>query len=327
MPNRVYAGTWAPVAPPTMRHILAQILPPQLAQDDVARTTSMHFMAPATNPLHFASQVRQFGEVTAILMTLSAMRVLRGIPSTAGMIHVGFVLSGTVILRPLDEEPIFLGPGDVCSISDWSQFEVESTDSTRGLHLLLPESRLLAHGVRQPGLRTVLDGPRSLRAPLRTFALSLSDPSWQPSAVGALAAEQALEHLVAGLFLERRVPTADRDDERLALVARALAEVAKQHTNPGLNPATLAQRLTVSLRHLQRAFEATDTTLARSIWHARIQAASMLLSSPDAPNLTMAEIATRSGFSSTFELRSAFRSEFGVLPSEYRDSRRGETRA
>ncbi len=41
----------------------------------------------------------------------------------------------------------------------------------------------------------------------------------------------------------------------------------------------------------------------------------------------MAEVAYRSGFSSTFELRSAFRGEHGVLPSEFRVEPPAQSRA
>jgi AraC-like DNA-binding protein len=101
-------------------------------------------------------------------------------------------------------------------------------------------------------------------------------------------------------------------------MSRALADVARNSTLQALTPTRLAQRLGVSLRHLQRAFEGSGMTVAHAIAIARLRTACLLLSSPGAGAITLADVAHRAGFRSTFELRSAFRGEYGVLPSEYR---------
>jgi AraC-like DNA-binding protein len=129
------------------------------------------------------------------------------------------------------------------------------------------------------------------------------------------------------MFLEHQTVPADHVGEREALVARATAEIARHHSSTALTPASLAGLLSVSLRHLQRAFGENGITIARSIMCARVRTAAMLLSSPDAPELTIAEVAYRSGFRSTFELRSAFRVEHGVLPSEFRSNPQVQMRA
>ncbi len=117
---------WSPVPVLTMQHILGQMVPPGPEIQELARSMAPRFLVPTPSPLHFATQQRRFGQITAILMTVSALRVLRGLGSTAGTTHVGFVLSGAVILKPIDGEPITLTAGDVCSISDWSRYEVEA---------------------------------------------------------------------------------------------------------------------------------------------------------------------------------------------------------
>lgn len=318
------SANWAPISIPTMRHILDRMAPPGLLNDDDLRSFTQLFLAPSRGILHFATQRRDFGEIAAVLMTVSSLRVRRGFASTSGTTHVVFVLSGSLTLRRSGDEPIELGIGEICSIGDWSKFEGECSEGTRVLHLMIPEARLRARGIRQPDLRFLLGGSGSLGTPLRNFALSVSDPSWHPSEVGSLIAEHTIEDLLVGMFLEHESLSADHTEEQEELVARALAVIAKSSRAHELRPVVVASRLTVSLRHLQRAFEANGITLAHSISQARVRTATLLLSSPSAHYLTMAQVADRSGFSSTFELRSAFRAEYGKLPSDFRDSGRAK---
>lgn len=271
---------------------------------------------PRPGSLHFATLVRRFGRITAIVLTVSALRATGGLRGP-GTRHIGFVLSGAVTLTPPDGPPVTLHPGDACSVGDLTDVDVETAEGTRILHLIASERRLLARGVRQPAGLVVLDATRSLRGPLRNFVLSVADPSWRPSEVGALVAEQTIEDLLVGMLLEHQ-SAVDRAREREALMARALADVARHSNRPSLTPARLAEHLGVSLRHLQRSFEGSGMTVAHAIALARLRTASLLLSSPTAIRMTMAEVASRAGFRSTFELRSAFRGEFGVLPSQYR---------
>lgn len=307
---------WVPVPLATMSQVVEQLGP---VDGEHARSLRLSVRVPVARALRIAIRRRQLGGITALLTTASELRVEPGIAPTAGTLYVGFVLSGAITLIPQDGPTVVLGAGDVWAVCDWSRVEIQCADTTRALHLILPESRMLARGVRPTARLMVLDGFRSLRTPLRNFALSVADPGWVPTVVGELVAERTLEDLLVGLFLEHQlVSDTGRPEGRVALRARALAETGRSHTNTALNPALLAERLSVSLRHLQRAFEGSGTTVAQAISAARLRTATMLLAATDTSRYTMAEIAHRSGFASTFELRSAFRTEFGMLPSDYR---------
>ena len=91
---------------------------------------------------------------------------------------------------------------------------------------------------------------------------------------------------------------------------------------PRLTPAVVAARLSVSLRHLQRAFENADQSVAHAIARRRAESAALMLVSPTASGHTMQQIAHDCGFSSAFELRAAFREHYAMLPSEYRNDAR-----
>lgn len=261
------------------------------------------------------------GSTAVALISMSAMRV-RDLPfARAHTVHLAFVLEGLVTMRPRDGVPVDLGPGDVSLISNWALFDVECRDETRVLHILMSESILRERGVRVRAARFRLEGPRTLGAPLRALALALVDPTWTPSAPAARAAERGLEDLAVAFLLEAEDSHFDHEDLRAQLRRRALDEVAARHRDATLTPRVLAGALGVSLRHLQRGFEGTGTTIAHHITRHRARSAAELLASPGADALTVAEVARATGFGSAFELRSAFRAQYGMLPSDYRAQR------
>ncbi len=289
--------------------------------DDVLRSVARAFQVREHAPTRLEIDRRRFGSFTIVAIGMSEMRV-RELPfARANTVHVAFVIEGAVTMTARDGGTVVLGPGDVSLISNWSLFDVACRAGTRVLHILVPESLLRERGVRVRPARFRLEGPRSLAGVLLSFSRSLVDPAWSPSAAAARAAERALEELLIGFLIESEDAHLDRQDLRAQLRRRALEEVAARHHDPGLTPTQLATVLGVSLRHLQRGFEGTGVTLAQHITRQRLRSAEILLSAPGADALTVAQVARSAGFTSPFELRSAFRAEFGMLPSEYRSSR------
>ena len=310
-----------------MRHVLEQLRGPRETSDDDLQKIAPRFLVPSPGTVHFATQRRRLGSTLLVLMTLSAMRVQGArTPDARQRLHVGFVLGGAITIAPRGGDPVRLGPGGSCAISDWSSFEVESSNGTRCLNLLLPHDRLTDRGVHVSAARFSLDGARSLRSPLRGFALAIVDASWNASTVGELVAERTIEDLVVGMFLEVDGYAMDSEDLRAGLRARAIAEIAATHRRTELSPAAVAERLRVSLRHLQRAFENSGESVAHAIARHRAESAALLLLAPGAAGLTILEVARDSGFSSAFELRTAFRDRYGMLPSEYREASGAERR-
>ena len=310
---------WEPLAATTMRHVLDQVYGQVDLPDTALAQLAQHFLAPAASELRFAAERRLLGETALVTMRHSALKVVGAeTPGSRGLVHIAFVLRGTVSITPKIGDVVVLGPGGSCAVSDWSAFDLECSDSVRGFHIVLQSSRLADRGVHVRSSRFAVDGARSLRAPLRGFALSVADASWSASPVGELVAERTIEDLVVGMFLEADGHSMDSEDLRAGLRGRALVEIAANHRDPRLTPAVVAARLSVSLRHLQRAFENADQSVAHAIARRRAESAALMLASPMASALTMQQIARDSGFSSAFELRAAFRERYAMLPSEYR---------
>ncbi|CAN5580887.1 hypothetical protein BH10ACT7_BH10ACT7_19440 [soil metagenome] len=316
----VSSADWSPVSLGTMRHILEQMKGPRELSDEVLLEAAKGFLVPRPNSVHFATQRREIGAVTLVLMTMSAMRVTGESTRTPGTMYITFVLGGTITIRPRDGQPQLMPPGSASAITDWRSYETESTDGTRCLQIMIPEERLEQRGIRVRAPRFKLEGSRSLRVPLRGFALAIADASWHASPVGEQVAERTIEDLVVGMFLEADGYAMDSEDLRAGLRGRALSDIAQSHRSPDLTPSVVADHLAVSLRHLQRAFEDSGSSIANAITRRRAESAALLLTAPGASTLTIEEVAKRAGFSSAFELRAAFRSHYGMLPSEFRGS-------
>ena len=313
------AESWEPLSVTALRHVLTQMLGGVDLPDRALTQTAKHFLAPAGRPVRFSAERRRLGATELITMSHSALRVV-GVehPNARDLVHVAFVLRGSATITPRAGDAVRLGPGGSCAVGDWSAFDLECSDDSRGLHIVVQRSRLADRGVHVSSSRFNVDSARSLRAPLRGFALSIADPSWSASTVGELVAERTLEDLVVGMFLEADGYAIDSEDLRAGLRGRALAEIAANHRDAALTPAVVAAHLSVSLRHLQRAFENADQSVAHAIASRRAESAALLLVSPMASALTMQQIARDCGFSSAFELRAAFREHYSMLPSEYR---------
>ena len=311
---------WVPIPVGAMQHIIAQTGAAPLSDRAVAALTK-GFLVPEATEFHFSATRRLFGRTSVTLTTQSPFRFDGGTELTPDMLHVAFLLNGRMDIRIGGGPARNLRPVSGYTVPGWEAVNLEATERTRGLSIQLPQARLADRGVRVQSETQPIEDAASLGLPLRLFALSIVDSAWSPSGVGTLMVERTIEDLVVGLLLESDGYAMDGDDLRLGLRARARAQIDARHRDPDLTPATLAAQLGVSLRHLQRAFEGSGDTVAHEIGRARAESAAVLLTMPHSAGLTMAEVAARAGFSSTFELRAGFKARYAMLPSEYRNRR------
>lgn len=97
--------------------------------------------------------------------------------------------------------------------------------------------------------------------------------------------------------------------------------IDQQLQEPGLTPASLAERLNISLRQLYRLFEAHDDTVCRFIQRSRLQRSAEELASPGQVHLSITEIAYRWGFSDSAHFSRVFKKAYGESPRDYRHRR------
>lgn len=107
------------------------------------------------------------------------------------------------------------------------------------------------------------------------------------------------------------------------LMHRIESYVADNLAEPDLGVHMIARRMGCSERYVYRAFETRATTPADYIWSRRIERAAQRLSqAPDRPGM-ISRVAFDMGFSSSAHFSRAFRSRYGMTPSEWQKRRQG----
>lgn len=132
----------------------------------------------------------------------------------------------------------------------------------------------------------------------------------------AVPLEDALVSLLRAILTEHP-ESVDPTSHAAPLGTRVELLIELRHTDPRLDVAHIARELHTSRRHLYR--HSGDAGIATMLSRRRVETAQALLRSPS--GLTIAEIATRSGFTSAAHLRAQLARWTGQTPTEYRRDR------
>lgn len=128
--------------------------------------------------------------------------------------------------------------------------------------------------------------------------------------------------ILARLLVLACDPNAPRDelahlDMRAARLEMARQHMARNFTDPRLDPAMVAKALGISIRQLHQLFEPTGTTFARHLATLRLEQARLLLQQERG---TVINVALACGFDSIATFNRSFRRSFGLSPTELRRS-------
>jgi len=124
---------------------------------------------------------------------------------------------------------------------------------------------------------------------------------------------EAFYGLIGAYFQERR---SQEPDPRGQIIARALRLIAQNYRDPEFGPGTLALRLGVSLRSLQRYFEPLGDTPGQRLVQTRLAQAYADLSRSGASEVSVVDCAYACGFNDLSYFYRAFRQQYGVTPGE-----------
>jgi AraC-like DNA-binding protein len=102
---------------------------------------------------------------------------------------------------------------------------------------------------------------------------------------------------------------------RLSLAQRI---IASQLSDANLSPASVAQQLGISIRHLHALFERTPMSFSQTLTASRIEHSKQLL--VGAPARAVSSIAFASGFDSLATFYRVFRTASGMAPGDFRES-------
>lgn len=105
---------------------------------------------------------------------------------------------------------------------------------------------------------------------------------------------------------------------RTAQFSRAVDFIETNLHDPDLSPAAVAGALSISVRYLGKLFEEKGQSVARWIWHRRLEKCRGQLGDRAFAHLSASEIAFANGFSDSAHFSRAFKKKFGQSPRVHR---------
>ena len=115
----------------------------------------------------------------------------------------------------------------------------------------------------------------------------------------------------------RSALTEDQEATMKEVVVRTL-EAGERFRDPDLKLATFARACGLSAHHVSQVANAHFGGFADFVGRRRVEAARVLLATPEGRSLTLEEVGYRSGFNSRTAFYTAFKKHEGCPPSEYR---------
>ena len=237
---------------------------------------------------------------------------------------LAFNLVGTSVVARCNDE-LVVGPGEAfLAIRAATGFTVARPKFVRFIGLRFPMSALspLVPDLDHLAVRTISHSTAALNL-LRSYLGVIA----QESALATFDLQRAAVAHVYDLAAVALGATAERADlartrgVRAARLESIKADIAAHLGDEDLNIAAIAARHGVSLRYLQKLFEADGASFSEFVLSARLTRAYRLVTNPLQSNRTISDIAYDVGFNDLSYFNRAFRRRFGLTPSEARHER------
>ena len=221
-----------------------------------------------------------------------------------------FQLRGSSLMEQGDRQAV-LSAGDVTLIDASRTSSFTFQQNSRQISLLMPRS-YLEQSASEVQYARRLDAQSSVVRLSRQLVLGCMQDS-QMSAPESEAILNAVATLLRPALVDRVVG----EESLPRSFSRTLAFIDTHIQSPQLRPEWIADELGVSVRSLYRMFARQGLVVAQYIKHRRLDlCAQALRSAPERQKL--ATIGYDWGFADHSHFSTAFKSRFGVSPSEYR---------
>lgn len=168
-----------------------------------------------------------------------------------------------------------------------------------------------------------IPGAKGVGALTSQFMLQLARHMHELSPAGAtrlstLTVDVLTAALAGALDAQAVVPA---HTGRRALMAQIHAFIRANLGDPDLTPGAIAAAHHISLRYLNKLFQAEGRTVAGWIRERRLERCRRDLAEPRLDDRTIKAIAARWGFTNSAHFSQAFRSAYGLSPREFRQQR------
>ena len=231
---------------------------------------------------------------------------------------VSLMLAGTGLLIQDDREAV-LTPGDLAVYDTDRPYSLVFDEDFRTMVVMFPK-HLLSLPPEMVGQLTAVrisgqEGLGGMVVPyLRQLAANLDQLA---GSTGARLAHSALD-LVSTVFTRELGLDEAAADPHRALMQRIRGHIDRNLASTDLGPASIAAAHFISTRHLHGLFQEQGTTVSTWIRTRRLEQCRRDLLDPMLADRPVAAIAARWGFVDAAHFSRAFKTAYGVSPSEYR---------
>jgi AraC-like DNA-binding protein len=239
------------------------------------------------------------------------------------LFHLALVRSGTLHIVQAGKEAVH-GPGDLCVVDSSRPYDCHAVNDrgpVKAVGVEVPKELLTPAG---KGVSELLgqriSGQEGFGALLAQFLTRVTTDtgSFQPS--GGPQLGTIVLDLVSALFgHELHADSALTPETRWrTLTLRIRSFIQQRLADPQLTPRAIAAAHHISLSHLHRLFREQDVTVAAWIRHQRLERARRDLADPTLRHDTIRQIATHWGYTRAADFTRAFRTHYGMPPTDYR---------
>lgn len=202
-------------------------------------------------------------------------------------------------------------PGEGAMVTTDKCYFFEFPDRFRQLVLKLPKHLLGEENIIGSRRRRSLSLTPGCARLLERLALSSLDDPLEFSILEQVGIERAFAELLQSAFPLSFEDLGGRYLEACAFIRRHL-------TDPDLKPAAIASELKIAERSLTRLFARRGTTVERTIWDERLDAARRDMLNPRLADQSITAIAFSWAFNDAAHFSRRFSKAYGLPPSKYR---------
>ncbi|WP_282846250.1 helix-turn-helix domain-containing protein [Microbacterium oxydans] len=231
---------------------------------------------------------------------------------------LSLMLAGTGLLIQDDREAV-LQAGDLAVYDTDRPYSLVFDEGFRTMVVMFPK-HLLSLPPDVVGQLTAvrISGQEGLGGMVVPYLTQLAGNLDQlAGATGARLAHSALD-LVSTVFTRELGLDGVSADPHRALVQRIRSHIDRNLASTDLGPASIASAHFISTRHLHGLFQEQGVTVSTWIRTRRLEQCRRDLLDPMLADRPVAAIAARWGFIDAAHFSRAFKSAFGISPSEYR---------
>lgn len=232
----------------------------------------------------------------------------------------GLQVAGTCVIEQAGREAA-LGPGDLAVYDTSRPYRIAFGDGFRMLVAMFPRNLVQLPPERMAGLTAVrLAGDQGLGSLVAPLMRGLSVDAGPSGAVIATHLGDAVVDLVTAAFAQQLATDVEPDSRagHRALVARVHRFVDDHLGDPDLSSSSIAAAHFVSVRHLQKVFEAEGESVTALVRQRRLERCRRELADPTLRDRPIAAVGARWGFLDAAHFSRLFRATYGDSPRAYR---------